>query len=450
MASTFSVFRKNRKLMFAALTLLAMISFVFLPIILQNMGNRSVANPVAVKTSLYGNLTERDLAYLVQQQQRVFAVLSELSQMAEIKPSMIHQWLQMTLQMAPPTRDSVVRTWLLARYAQQMGMVVSNNMINEFLKQVTRDHVSTANIQAALKRHGFSDYQFFPALIDDLAAKQLEVMFEVSLAGMPPAERWQYFTRVKQMATIEAVPVAVANYADRIADPTDEDLKGFFEKHKDQYPRPDSPTPGFHEPQRVALEYLKADFDKFSSPEAVSDEEVRERYEKNKEAYDQFEKKSAAEKPPEEKPAEQPAAAEKPADEGTPKPADEKAKEQPAPESKEPKKAGESQQQEKKEQPAKQSKDTSSVERPAQLMLTAFSEDKAAPKDEKTAEKPQPAAKEAEPANEPPATKEEKTDEKAAPTPSAKMPAEPKAGLTDAIKKQIRQEIAAERISEHL
>ena len=35
MASPFAVFRKNRKLMYAILTLLAMVSFVILPYILE-------------------------------------------------------------------------------------------------------------------------------------------------------------------------------------------------------------------------------------------------------------------------------------------------------------------------------------------------------------------------------------------------------------------------------
>ena len=35
MASPFSIFRKNQKVMLAVLTLLAMFAFVFLPIVLQ-------------------------------------------------------------------------------------------------------------------------------------------------------------------------------------------------------------------------------------------------------------------------------------------------------------------------------------------------------------------------------------------------------------------------------
>ena len=97
---------------------------------------------------------------------------------------------------------------------------------------------------------------------------------------MTPAQRWEYFCRVKQMATIEAAPVAVANYLSRIDEPSDEELKTFFEQYKDRYPLPDSPEPGFREPQRVALQYFKANLDKFAG--GVTDEEIKAHYEKNK------------------------------------------------------------------------------------------------------------------------------------------------------------------------
>ena len=130
---------------------------------------------------------------------------------------------------------------------------------------------------------------------DELLAQQLREMFYVSLAGMTPAERWDYFTRVKQMATIEAAPVAVANYVDRIDEPSDEELKTLFEEHNEDYPLPESPEPGFREPQQIALQWFKADQQQFTA--AVTDKEIKDRYEKNKDLYDRSEKKpDAAEK----------------------------------------------------------------------------------------------------------------------------------------------------------
>jgi hypothetical protein len=428
MASPFAVFRKKKKLWLAVLGLMAIISFVFLPIILQNMGSRTVQNPVVVKTSKYGNLKAYDLHFLLQQRQKIIAVLGDVVQLTGFNPQ-VQQYLMWRTQIGPATEESVVETWLLARYGQQMGMVISNDAIDAFLKDLTQDRVPTASILSVLKRHGFSDFRFYHDMRDELAAAQLKRMFEISLYGMPPAERWQYFARVYQMATIDAVPVAVAKFADGIAEPPVEELKTFFEAHKDKYARPDSPDPGFREPQKVALEYFKAELDKFTAPGMITDEEVKERYEKHKEMYDQLEKGRAEEKPTTEKATE----------EGDKKAVEPKEKDaESTKDTKEPEATKES---EKEKETPKESKDTSALERPSPFMLTALTQSEpasepAAAKEEKPAETTPQAA----------ATKEEKPAETTSQPPAQEKPAEAKTGLTETLKTRIRQEIAEEKI----
>ena len=65
MASPFSVFRKHQKAMLAVICLMAMISFVFLPIIGQSFRSISggAANAVVV-SSRFGDLRENDLRLL--------------------------------------------------------------------------------------------------------------------------------------------------------------------------------------------------------------------------------------------------------------------------------------------------------------------------------------------------------------------------------------------------
>ena len=61
MASPFSVFRKHQKFLMAVACLLAIIAFVFLPILGETLGLRS-SGPVnkVVVTSKYGDLRESD------------------------------------------------------------------------------------------------------------------------------------------------------------------------------------------------------------------------------------------------------------------------------------------------------------------------------------------------------------------------------------------------------
>jgi hypothetical protein len=294
MASPFSIFRKNRTMMLVILTILSMFGFVFLPLFLQSMGSQAVSNPVAVK-SKYGDLTMFDLHALRVQRQRVLNVLSSAMRGLARDPQEIRQYLESEAVFGPTTDQNLVESWLLTNRAHEMGMVVSNDIINGYLRRLTFNRVKTEDFKNAFRQAGVTESQFFNAMREELLALQLKETFQYNLQATTPAERWKYFTRVKEQASIEAVPVPAARYVDRIPEPPAADLKAFFEEHKEKDPNPDSPTPGFHVPKRIELQYVRADFPKVLG--SVSDAEVAARYEKDKPLYEQFEKQSAAQKP---------------------------------------------------------------------------------------------------------------------------------------------------------
>ena len=201
MASPFSLFRKHQKFLMALACLLAIIAFVFLP----NLGNlggqsQSPANQVVV-TSKYGDLHERDIAALLQKHQRVLGVLSEVRQAAREYGLLAQRQARATF--GPATAEQVVNNWLLARYAQQLGMVVSDEQINAFLKGWTQDVVKRDEFLRAFKRSGLSEIQFFGLMRDELLAQQLQQMFAVSLEGIR-LQSDGTILRIKQMAAIEA------------------------------------------------------------------------------------------------------------------------------------------------------------------------------------------------------------------------------------------------------
>jgi hypothetical protein len=287
MASPFSIFRKKQKMMIAVLGVMVMLAFVFIPIIMERMGGQAVRDEVVASTVKFGKLRQSDVGALMRQRQGVLGVLTDALQMSSPNPRMVRQFLEAVF--GPATDEAVVNSWLLARYAEYQGVAVSDQTINNFLKEITQDKVSPLDFQTAFKRSGMSEFHFFNAMRDELLALQLQSMFRASLMATTPAQRWDYFTRVKQQATIEAIAVPAAQYLDRIPDPGDDDLKAFFEEHKTKYPRPDLPDPAFRVPQKIALQFFKADHDKFAG--TVTDEEIKARFEKEKEFYDQLEKR---------------------------------------------------------------------------------------------------------------------------------------------------------------
>jgi len=318
MASPFSVFRRHQKVLLATLGLAAMISFVFLGSISQIIGERGSTNPVVVRTSKFGKISQDELRMMISQRMRVLGVLSEAMASGGRNPGLARQYLEMLI--GESTEQSVVDTWLLARHAEQLGMVVTNQAINGFLRELTDDRVKPDALQATFKRHNFSDRGFFQAFRDEMLAMRLRATFQPAVIGAPPAERWDYFLRLNRLATIEVVPRSVDRFADQISDPDDATLKKFFDQYKDRLPSPESPDPGFREPHRINVHYFKAEIDKFTP--LVTDQEIKEEYEKNQKEYDRREEEAKkAEKASESEKAARPTKApegEKPATEGQP------------------------------------------------------------------------------------------------------------------------------------
>ncbi len=482
MASPFTVFRRNQKMMLALLTILAMFGFVFLPMVMDMLGTRTggTRNPVVVKTNTFGSLRASDIHDLQQNHLKLLQVLTAVVSQSheQASPESVRRYLENAVGFGPTTEDNVVNRWLMTKQAEKRGIVISDTLINHFLKGITQNKVSAEQFQTAFRSAGMNVRQFFHLLRGALMANELQAVFQVGIdpRATTPGQRWDYFNRVKRSANIEAIAVPVANFAGQVQTPTDEELTAFFEKHKNQYPIPTSPEPGFRKPATIALQYLKLDGDKLLA--SVSEDEIRQRYEKDKATYDQLFQKldKAAEKAEGGKDASAPKEDAKAATEQKAtteqKPAGETVKEPtakpeaPATEKETPKSS------EKNVEPAdKKSNSTSSRQR-SSVMLVSMTEDNK-PTETKAADETQPTNKTAAPTKE--AVKEskepveepaKKEDSAAAAKAAEKAPAEKPAspagqpsvakepptaktagGLTDQIKGYIREQIAAEKRS---
>ena len=278
-------FRKHRKVLLAILTLLAMLSFVFLPTILEIMqtGGRG-RNPVVVKTAKYGSLTERQVDGLLRQRQRLYAFLRQLHEVVRTKGGRgdaVREALS-SFGASPANEEAAVDNWLHALRAEELGFKVSEKAVNDYLASLTEGKAGNEDVRQILQRMRMSQGQLFEGLRTELLALRLAQTFWISLAAATPAQRWGYYQQLNRRAKIEAVPVPAARFVDKVAPPSDEDLRAFFEKHKDRLPDPDSPDPGFREPHRIDIQYLKATVETFMEPGAVTEQAIRDYYEENK------------------------------------------------------------------------------------------------------------------------------------------------------------------------
>ncbi len=351
----------------------AMVAFVFLDPVMKYVGRSAKAeNPVVVETR-YGGLTGGELDAMRYSREMVSRFLQNVTtqtvlvQMEKglIDPRLRDQaaqqlysfWFQTLMgrsKLGP--EEAAVETLVMAKRAEQMGMVVSDAAINDLIKQITDNSLDSNTLQAVINqlqggRQRVSAARLFDGLRTEMLASKLSQLFFQSLRDIPPAQRFEYFERLNRKAKTETLPLAVASFVDQVsAEPTNEELRAFYDLHKNSFPNPASPEPGFKEPKRASFQYFKADFAKLKDEFKlqVTEAEIREYYEKNKAQFrvvelpgeDADKEKASADEKQEDKPAEGTAAEEteeKPAE--SPKADEPKTEEPPAesPKTEEPK-----------------------------------------------------------------------------------------------------------------
>ncbi|NLX96581.1 MAG: hypothetical protein GXY83_10430 [Rhodopirellula sp.] len=285
MASPFRVFRKHQKAMLVVLGLMAMIAFVFLPILMDQMQTRSYADPVVVTTESYGDVTRSEIGTMLSRRQALLGFLYQVQAAVQQAGGQGTEAMRLSRQIGEATEENVVHSWLLTRKADDLGLAVDDTAINAVLNSLTEQRVPTERIQQILGNSRMSQATLFDVLNRELLALRLQDLFGVSLVGTTPAQAWDYFQRVNRKATVEVAAIPVARFTNGVSDPEEATLREFFDKYKEDLPNPASPEPGFRVPRRIAVEYVKADYEKVLQTVEVSDDDIRKYYEEHKENY---------------------------------------------------------------------------------------------------------------------------------------------------------------------
>ena len=172
MASPFTVFRRNQRMMIAVLGVVTILLFVVGdPISRIIGGTRNPENPVVVKTN-YGSYRRSELAALNYQREMVKIFLQRVvtarvqkavedkqlpAERAQQAADQFYLSLQQQLmgRMHPPGDAATIETLVLAKRAEELGMVASDGTVNDYLKMVADDvFPQVRSIIASLKPDG--------------------------------------------------------------------------------------------------------------------------------------------------------------------------------------------------------------------------------------------------------------------------------------------------------
>ena len=317
MASPFSLFRKNQKVMMAALVLLAMVAFVLSDAIDfsgRGAGGGAGQDPVVVESKFF-DLKESDIDRAIGERLLVHQILTKAASELRLKqelnrfqqqfqglpPEFLQEQLgRMQAQVVQQTHadvvnfigsadeTSVVETITLADTARRMGVRVSNERVEGFIFSLVPGMTKEMFVDILKKQPRLSLDTMYDAFRRELLADSVRsVLARNSASTSTPIDRWNFFLRKNLRASVEVLPVRTADLikAGKVAEPTKSELTAFYEKYKFLEPVPGSPVPGFKVPQKASFQYFVADEAKFYAPEKITTEAIAAHYEANKARY---------------------------------------------------------------------------------------------------------------------------------------------------------------------
>ncbi|MGQ9914369.1 MAG: hypothetical protein ACUVQQ_08505 [Thermogutta sp.] len=293
MASPFKIFRKNAKVLLVGLFLMSMISFVIIPALLEYLGaTRGSSAPPVVVTQRFGSLTEQQIESLWIGQAAVQRFLESLQDLVSRRQGNPMQITMFRQTLGELSEEQVVRLWLLARYAEAAGMAISDTAVNRYIQDLLNSAgvaISPQDLQEMMARQRISEDALFSGMnLALLAIRYAELSgvdpwrFLPGYAGETPGQRWDYFLRLRRMASVELAEIPLEKFSQRVTPPSDAQLRQLFETYKTRLPQPNSPDPGFKVPEKVRFEYLEGDVTMWLERTTIAEDELRRVYEERK------------------------------------------------------------------------------------------------------------------------------------------------------------------------
>jgi hypothetical protein len=336
MKSPFAIFRKNQKVAMVVLGVLVMFAFVIGPalqdlsssgipaslqammiavlgaVILGGIGYTSGrakeyamtgfvlgavigvvlpryfgAAPAVESTA--GNLTEQQLRRLIDRKrianQFLIAAydttLSDMERQYFNNPQLAQFFVQQRMQRQQwfnryyfddANEANVLQTFLMNHEAEQMGITVSNDTINDYIRLLTltqrtgedgatkTNSLTPTQYHAIVKRMGLSEKDLFDALREEIKAKMAMELIAPPMLSTP-LQYWQSYQKLNVRQELDAVALDVEAFTAIIEDPSEGELTAFFDENRELFPNQNGPgTPGFRQPQRITLESLEVDY----------------------------------------------------------------------------------------------------------------------------------------------------------------------------------------------
>ncbi len=272
MASPLRWFRKNEKMLLGIFGVAIMFVFTLSigsgidPIIdfLSGGGVQTASSqrgPVVAKWK-GGTLTESDFFNLRQNRNLVIQYLMGIQQTA----SMRGRAPQAEVLPRTNSEESLLELALLEREAKQQGIVITDEAILNYLTQLSGGSMQPAELlelwQMLTQGRG-SERQLMSLMRGELLAARLRGLVWSGTRAASPIAFWDFFNCAEKRLDAELMAIEAADFIEQIPEPTERELKQFFDLYASKHGDPNSAEPGFRQRRRLAFEAVKFDYQDF-------------------------------------------------------------------------------------------------------------------------------------------------------------------------------------------
>ncbi len=185
------------------------------------------------------------------------------------------------------SQDALWRLLILLREARAARVQAGPDEVVALLSGLPRlreqGEFSRRRYQAFLRTFPYTDAQVSRWLSNVVKVVKL-LSLKASGAVTTRGERWMLYAHRNKRARVRYVKLDGPLFAP-LVEPTDAELKEFYERYQDRLPDPDTGQYGYMAPERVKLEYAIADVEVMAEQMEVSEEEVRAYYDENREEF---------------------------------------------------------------------------------------------------------------------------------------------------------------------
>lgn len=178
-------------------------------------------------------------------------------------------------------------TILLSREARRAGLSVSEDEVSAILQGIFSDRVGVFDpqaYQATLSRFGLSPSEFENALKDYLLGRKAQTNVRLGVP-LTTEEAWRWWSHQNARARVRYAYIDAERLVPHVEEPTEAEILEQYGAGKDIFPEEAPNRAGYRQRQKVKIEYILIDPDDYLDKVEVTEEDIEEYYEANKEDY---------------------------------------------------------------------------------------------------------------------------------------------------------------------